>query len=203
MARTSQTVATGREGANGGGPTAEQCFEMGQTCACFNLRRASRAVTQLFDAHFDEIGLKATQFTVLANLAYENERATEPTVTELAESLVLEQSSLSRNLSVLERLGYVRLVPGADRRERNVQLTRTGRAALARGYPIWRRAQSAMAAALEDELTAQLKGLRRLTRAAQDLRRRDAGELPELTPTVPRKIARSARMARTENAKRG
>ncbi len=144
---------------------------MGQTCACYNLRRASRAVTQLFDAYFDEIGLKATQFTVLAVLAYENDQQKDPTVTGLADLLVLEQSSLSRNLAVLERLGYVRLVPGSDRRERIVQLTRTGRSALTRGYPIWRRAQNAVASELDtSELSTQLKGLRRLTRAAQELR---------------------------------
>src|SRR5687768_17137386 len=100
MARTSQTLAGDVHRASAAGPTAEQCWEMGQTCACYNLRRAARAVTQLFDSHFDEIGLKATQFTVLAVLAHENERETEPTVTELADALVLEQSSLSRNLAV-------------------------------------------------------------------------------------------------------
>ena len=70
---------------------------MGMTCTFHNLRRASRAVTQVYDAYFDEIGLKATQFTVLAALLYEND---------------------GRNLSVLERLGYITLVPGDDRRER-------------------------------------------------------------------------------------
>src|SRR5688500_3307056 len=112
-------------------PTTEQCLEMGQTCACHNLRRAARAVTQVFDGYFDEIGLKATQFTVLAVLAHAGEVA--PTVTGLAESLVLEQSSLSRNLAVLERLGHVKLAPGpVDRRERIVTLTRAGRAMLAK-----------------------------------------------------------------------
>src|SRR4051812_19028040 len=107
-------------------PTAEQCQEMGQTCACHNLRRAARAVTQVFDSHFDEIGLKATQFTVLAVVAHAGENP--PTVTALADSLVLEQSSLSRTLAVLDRLGYVKLAPGVeDRRERIVTLTRAGR----------------------------------------------------------------------------
>src|SRR5688500_681941 len=101
----------------GAGPTPEQCLEMGQTCACHNLRRAARAVTLVFDSFFDEIGLKATQFTVLAVLSHGGDNP--PTVTALADSLVLEQSSLSRNLAVLERLGHVKLAPGPDdRRER-------------------------------------------------------------------------------------
>jgi DNA-binding MarR family transcriptional regulator len=150
-------------------PTTEQCLEMGQNCAFHNLRRASRAVTQVFDAYFDEIGLKATQFTVLAVLAHADDRP--PTVTTLAESLVLEQSSLSRNLAVLERLGHVKLAPGSDdRRERIVTLTRTGRAMLAKGYPIWKRAQAAIAAELDGDLEGQLKALRKMTRSAKALR---------------------------------
>ena len=112
---------------------------MGTTCAFHNLRRASRAVTHVYDAYFDQIGLKATQFTVLAALLYESQGR--PTVTHLARALVLEQSSLSRNLAVLERLGYIKLVPGDDRRERIVTLTRAGRVALSRGYPVWKQAR--------------------------------------------------------------
>jgi DNA-binding MarR family transcriptional regulator len=151
-------------------PTASDCAKMSLSCACYNLRRASRAVTQLFDAYFDEVGLKATQFTVLAALAYSEDKP--PTIGELAETLVLEQSSLSRNLAVLERLGFIRLVPGEhDRRERIVTLTRAGQRSLAKGYPIWRKAQSSISKALEDnDFDAQLRSLRRLTKTAQTLR---------------------------------
>jgi DNA-binding MarR family transcriptional regulator len=150
-------------------PTKADCVKMSASCACSNLRRASRAVTQLFDSYFEEIGLKATQFTVLAALAWSDDAP--PTIGELAETLVLEQSSLSRNLAVLERLGFIRLVPRPeDRRERIVTMLRTGRAALTRGYPAWRKAQGAIAAALEvEELDQQLRSLRRLTKTAQSL----------------------------------
>jgi DNA-binding MarR family transcriptional regulator len=152
----------------GSEPTPDDCLLMGRACACFNLRKAARAVTQLFDVYFDEVGLKATQFTVLAVLAYD---VAEPTVTELADRLVLEQSSLSRNLAVLERLGYVKLVPGDDRRERKVGLTRSGRAALTKAAPIWKRAQNALAGALEGgDLELHLRSLRRITKTAQELR---------------------------------
>lgn len=151
------------------GPSKGECLEMGVTCACYNLRRASRAVTQVFDAYFEEVGLKSTQFTVLAAVAYES--AGKPTVTYLANALVLEQSSLSRNLAVLERQGFIRLSPGEDKRERIVVLTRAGRAAVVRGYPVWKQAQSAISLALDPkELEAQLRSLRRLTKTAQALR---------------------------------
>jgi DNA-binding MarR family transcriptional regulator len=166
-------------------PTASDCAKMSLSCACYNLRRASRAVTQLFDAYFDEVGLKATQFTVLSALAFEEERA--PTIGELAETLVLEQSSLSRNLAVLERLGFIRLVPGPeDRRERLVTLLRTGRLALARGFPVWCRAQAAIAEALEgDDLDVQLRALRRLTKTAQDVRPRERRRQRSGRPSPP------------------
>jgi DNA-binding MarR family transcriptional regulator len=150
-------------------PSVEECLAMGMTCAFHNLRRASRAVTQVYDAYFDEIGLKATQFTVLAALLYESQGR--PTVTDLARALVLEQSSLSRNLTVLERLGYIKLIPGDDRRERIVMLTRAGRVALTRGYPVWKQAQAAVTEALDSkELDTQIRALRKLTRTALGLR---------------------------------
>ena len=152
------------------GPSVDECLTMGLTCACYNLRRASRVVTQVFDSYFEELGIKSTQYTVLAALAYESEG--KPTVTHLAQALVLEQSSLSRNLAVLERQGLIRLTAGEDdKRERIVMLTRAGRAALARGYPAWKAAQAAIAEALDPkELENQLRALRRLTKTAQAIR---------------------------------
>jgi DNA-binding MarR family transcriptional regulator len=151
------------------GPSLDECLAMGTTCACYNLRRASRAVSQVYDAYFEPVGLKSTQFTVLATLACES--AGRPTVTELARTLVLEQSSLSRNLAVLEREGWVKLAPGTDKRERRVVLTRAGRAALGRGYPAWQAAQRALAASFDPRVFAlQLRALRRLTKTAQAMR---------------------------------
>src|SRR5437868_6962892 len=152
-------------------PGSLECAKMGQECVFHNLRRAVRAVTQLYDAYFEELGIKATQFTVLAVLAHEGENR--PTVTNLAHALVLEQSSLSRNLAVLERLGLVELAAAeADRRQRVVTLTAAGRRVLARGYPIWKRAQAAVTANVEGDMAAQLRALRRVTRTAQSLRTR-------------------------------
>ncbi|MBX3202868.1 MAG: winged helix-turn-helix transcriptional regulator [Labilithrix sp.] len=155
-----------------GGPSPSDCAKMSLSCACLNLRRASRVVTQVFDGYFDEVGLKATQFTVLAALAWYDKNP--PAIGTLAEVLVLEQSSLSRNLAVLERLGYIRLTAGeADRRERIVSLTRGGRGALARGYPVWKKAQAALGSLLEaGELDSHVRSLRRLTTTGQALRPR-------------------------------
>ncbi len=168
-------------------PSVEECLAMGMTCAFHNLRRASRAVTQVYDAYFDEVGLKATQYTVLAALLYESNGR--PTVTDLASALTLEQSSLSRNLAVLERLGYTKLVPGDDRRERIVTLTSRGRVVLARGYPVWKAAQAAVSEALDaKELDIQIRSLRRLTKTALALR--------------PPRLTRLTRLTRQERSNR-
>lgn len=157
---------------------------MARTCACFNLRSASRAVSAFFDARFEAVGLKATQYTVLAALLRREQDA--PTVTHLAEALILDQSSLSRTLSVLDRDGLVRLTPGReDRRERVVSLTRKGRAAVARGLPVWREVQDAVAKAYGGgDFEAQLRGLRRLTRAVQAL---DASRAKDTSAAKPRR----------------
>src|SRR5262245_19888527 len=121
-------------------PTREQCLAMGMTCVCHNLRRAARVVTIHYDAAFEPLGLRATQFAILAELAYEESRS----VSALAELLVLDQSSLSRNLAVLKRRGLVRFSRGADRRNRMITLTPAGGALLSNGYASWRRAQRAI-----------------------------------------------------------
>lgn len=161
-------------------PTTAECLQMSVSCACHNLRRASRAMTQLFDAHFEEIGLKATQFTVLSALAWSESKPMP--IGELAEMLVLDQSSLSRNLAVLERLQLIKLEPSpTDRRERIVVLTRPGKSMVARGYPIWKKAQGQVESAMTDNLEEQLKSLRRITRMALGLR-----------PQKPRRAAPAA-----------
>ena len=137
-------------------PSVEECLAMGMTCAFHNLRRASRAVTQVYDAYFDEIGLKATQF-----------------------------------VAVLDRLGYIELASGDDRRERIVTLTRTGRAALQRGYPVWKAAQRAVVDALEGaELETQIRSLRRLTKTALALRPARSGRSARPAGAGAREAAR-------------
>lgn len=127
-------------------PSVEQCIYMRKMCACFNLRRAARSVTQHFNNAFAGTGVTATQFTALSVL-----RALGPTpVAQLADAIVVEPSTLSRNLSVLVKNGLVAMVAGKDRRQRAVSLTRAGRDALTRGYPIWVEAQRQIEASFQE-----------------------------------------------------
>lgn len=106
-------------------------------CACANLRRAARAVTQRYDAALRPAGLRATQFTLLQVL----ERAGGLTQGALGTILATDSTTLSRTLQPLEAAGWVRSTAGADRRRRHVALTAAGRRKLAQATPRWEKVQ--------------------------------------------------------------
>ena len=128
--------------------------ETPQACLCFNLRKAARAVTQLYDAALEPAGLRATQFSLLAAL----DRRDAVTITDLARAMVMDRTTLTRNLRPLEKQGLVAIAPGDDRRTREVSLTRRGRQTLTRATPRWRHAQTGMLDALGDRRARRLLG---------------------------------------------
>jgi DNA-binding MarR family transcriptional regulator len=111
------------------------------SCNCAALRKASRLISQLYDAALAPCGLKSTQFAMLTEIG---RRADEPpTIGDLAQTLVMDESTIGQNLRPLERDGLVSLqADAADRRRRHVQLTRKGRARLAAAQPLWSGAQA-------------------------------------------------------------
>ncbi len=125
-----------------------------QACLCFNLRKAARAVTQLYDAALEPAGLRATQFSLLAVL----DGRGAVTITDLARAMVMDRTTLTRNLGPLEKQGRVAIAPGGDRRTREVSLTRRGRKALAAAMPRWRHAQTRMLDALGEHRARHLLG---------------------------------------------
>ncbi|HEU6436099.1 MAG TPA: MarR family transcriptional regulator [Nitratidesulfovibrio sp.] len=111
---------------------------IGQQCVCNGLRRAARAVTRLYDSHLAPSGLRATQFSILAAL-----ETTGPIILgKLAERLVTERTTLTRNLSLLEARGLVQAAAGKDQRQRYISITPEGREALNAALPYWDLAQS-------------------------------------------------------------
>ncbi|MFB3921346.1 MAG: MarR family winged helix-turn-helix transcriptional regulator [Terriglobia bacterium] len=117
-------------------------------CACASLRRATRVVTQLYDEELRGAGLRATQFTLLQAL----ERAGRITQGRLGELLAIDSTTLTRTLRLLIGKGWVRSVPGQDRRERHLQLTPAGRREFDQARPHWERAQHRLRLALGDSL---------------------------------------------------
>jgi len=113
-------------------------------CTCFNLRKAARAVTQMYDEALKPTGLRATQVSVLAMVAGEGPL----TMTGLAERLVMDRTTLTRNLKPLLAEGLVSTAPGPDRRQRLVQITDRGLQRFDEAKPLWSAVQIRLADAL-------------------------------------------------------
>jgi DNA-binding MarR family transcriptional regulator len=109
-------------------------------CACASLRRAARAVTQLYDEAFRASGLRATQFTLLQVLG----RRGEMTQGELGNLLAIDSTTLTRTLAPLARKGLLRARPGKDRRERIWAITSAGKRRLTSLMPVWEGVQKGL-----------------------------------------------------------
>ena len=118
-----------------------------RACACFNLRMAGRAVTQYYNRALQTVDLTVTQFSILVVLR----GLGASTIGRLAEGLVMDRTTLTRDLKPLARRGYAKIEPGEDRRTRTVTLTKRGRQALSRGIPLWKEAQARMVEGLGEE----------------------------------------------------
>jgi DNA-binding MarR family transcriptional regulator len=116
-------------------------------CACATIRRTDRVLTQFYDEILAPSGLYVTQFTTLATLA----EAAPVTINRLAELLVMDRTTLSRNLELLTKQHLVRIEEGQDRRMRLVFLTQEGEQALRRAWPLWQEAQAKIERALGRE----------------------------------------------------
>lgn len=128
-------------------------------CVCFGLRRAARSITHVYDAALRPLGLRATQFTVLNVVCALAPAA----VTEIADAAIIDRTTLTRSLALLEREGFLRAVPSGDGRERRYALTASGERVLARARPLWEETQARVARVLGrerlDRLLDDLEGL--------------------------------------------
>lgn len=115
-------------------------------CACASLRRAARAVTQLYDDALRDKDLRATQFTLLQVL----DRRGEMTQGELGGILALDSTTLTRTLDPLSRLGLLRVRRGEDKRERIWAITPAGKRRLTSLTPAWEAVQARLRAQLGD-----------------------------------------------------
>lgn len=110
-------------------------------CTCGTLRKASRRISQFYDAALAPVGIKSTQFSILAEV--ERGSLHGPlSMCELATAMVMDRSTLGHNLRPLERDDLLSLqLTMSDRRKRHVALTRKGRATLQRARRLWRTAE--------------------------------------------------------------
>ncbi len=118
--------------------------EIATNCACFNVRKAARAVTQLYDNILKPTGLRGTQFTLLIALSIRGNIG----ISQLADLLVMERTTLTRNLKPLEKQGLITISEGSDRRTRSVILTAEGRDKIKETTPYWEQAQEIISSGL-------------------------------------------------------
>jgi len=116
-------------------------------CACANLRRADRVVTQFYDAVLRPSGMRSTQFTLLQALHH----APGISQKQLAELLEIDSTTLTRTLAPHVRKGWVHSKAGADRRELRLSLTPAGQQKYKRVLPYWQKAQKRLRRALGKE----------------------------------------------------
>lgn len=127
-------------------------------CCCFNMRKVTRAVTQYFDRVLEPAGIRATQFTLLVALSSTKGK----TLTEIADSLVMDRTTLTRNLKPLEKMGLINTVQTLDKRSKAYVLTEQGEQTVERAIPLWDQAQSNMVNSLGEETYQDVIG--KLTR---------------------------------------
>ena len=107
------------------------------TCACQNLRRATRLVTRIYDQELRNADIEITQFGLLSALAIvgqANQKA-------LSAGFAMDSTTLTRTLGLLRKQGWIHVRPGKDRRERVFRLTEAGKRQIAMAQPHWRAAE--------------------------------------------------------------
>jgi DNA-binding MarR family transcriptional regulator len=124
-------------------------------CNCLAFRQAARQVTQHYDRYMAKLGLRTTQFTILAHV-----RELGPVgINALAERLVMDRTTLGRNILPLEREGLIAIGRGReDRRSKALTLTDSGLARLRAGIKAWAQAQGAFEARFGRQRLAALRG---------------------------------------------
>jgi DNA-binding MarR family transcriptional regulator len=132
------------------------------TCNCLALRQAARHVSQIYDAHLAAVGLRGTQYSILAKL----DRLGPLSINDLAGSMVMDRTTLGRAIRPLERDRLLTIGPGDDGRTRSLRLTPAGEARLKAAAAKWREAQKEFETAFGAGEAAELRSvLRRVVSA--------------------------------------
>lgn len=138
-------------------------------CTCFKLRRLTRRVTAVYDRTLAPVGMRVTQYSLMANL-----RGTQGVpISQLAETLDMDRTTLSRNLKPLLDSGWLEVKPSPDdARVRLIYLTPAGSQQWMAARTYWRQAQDEVSATVG---AGNLTGLHRLLDSYVSLFRPVAG----------------------------
>lgn len=133
-------------------------------CACATIRRAARAVTQLYASYLRASRIEGTQYSLLSMLGSFGPCSQ----TAIGRRFALDKTTLSRNLQLLRRKGWIETAASTDGRERRYTLSAAGRKRLETARPAWRQAQNRLRASMTaKEWNTMWKAFRIVTDAAQ------------------------------------
>jgi DNA-binding MarR family transcriptional regulator len=121
-------------------PTNRSHLDLNETgyCGSFNFRRTARAVTRMYDVALQESGVRSTQFAILVAIA----KKQPVSIGVLADVLVIDRTTLTRSLRLLEKEGLISISGRSTMRQRFLSLTLEGERVLARSLPAWRKAHA-------------------------------------------------------------
>lgn len=108
-----------------------------RSCIAVRLRMLNRVVTNLYDDALRPLGLKVSQLNILVVAA----KLGTARPAEVCDTLLLDASTLSRNVERMQAHGWLEVVPDEDRRAQPFRLTAAGRALLTKAVPLWEKAQ--------------------------------------------------------------
>jgi len=108
------------------------------TCVSYNLRKASRIISKLYAQQMRPAPIRGPQFSLMMMIS----RRDGPAISELSREVGADRTTLTRNLDLLEKRGFIKVVQGKDLRTKAVEVTAKGKAALDRSIAYWQKAQS-------------------------------------------------------------
>lgn len=134
-----------------------------QRCACGNLRKTTRSITQFYDRALQPTGLRSTQYSLLINILLHGNIS----VGELGTRLLMDQTTVTRNIEILRKHGYIRIVKEVnDARKKSISMTEEGEKKIEEAIPLWKKAQAHIEEGLGggrlDDFLKMLKALEQL-----------------------------------------
>ena len=127
-----------------------------EECNCFAVRAAARYITQVYDQVLAPTGLRTTQFSIVAKL----KRLGPLTINVLARDMVMDRTTLGRNILPLERDGLIAVEQGSrDRRSKELRVTEAGEARFRAGVKGWVQAQRQFENSFGAKRTADMRVL--------------------------------------------
>jgi DNA-binding MarR family transcriptional regulator len=123
-------------------------------CTCFRIRSTARRVTQIYVRHLAPTGLKISQFSLLGFVIAQGPVS----ISRLAELLVTDRTTLTRNLRPVIAAGLIERAAAGDKRRHDLVATPAGRALFKRALPLWAAAEEEVRTAMGPRLTSDLHG---------------------------------------------